>query len=206
LRSKEDVVEEFRKQAICDAAMRVVARKGIQKVTVQDIADEAGVAKGTVYIYFDSREEIVATTMDAATEKLLVKLAAACGACKTFRDLLERRVRTQLQHFEEHRDLFRLYLAMCEPLGERRLRRHSTYVAYLSQLEDVLREAVARGDIRDAPVDRMAVSISSVIRDIALQRISDREPAPLDDDVRYAVEFIISGIGQRVSRKSRGEK
>ncbi|MGZ7032185.1 MAG: helix-turn-helix domain-containing protein, partial [Thermoanaerobaculia bacterium] len=41
---------EFRTQTICDAAMRVVARKGVRNVTVQDIADEAGVAKGTVYI------------------------------------------------------------------------------------------------------------------------------------------------------------
>ena len=41
MRTKEDVVEEFRKQTICDAAMRVVARKGINDVTVQKKAQEA---------------------------------------------------------------------------------------------------------------------------------------------------------------------
>jgi len=56
VKTKADVVEEFRKESICDAAMRVVARKGMKNVTVQDIADEAGVAKGTVYIYFQSRD------------------------------------------------------------------------------------------------------------------------------------------------------
>ena len=40
MRTKEDVVEEFRKQTICDAAMRVVARKGIKSVT----ADPASLA------------------------------------------------------------------------------------------------------------------------------------------------------------------
>ena len=87
MRTKEDVVEEFRKQTICDAAMKVVARKGIKNVTVQDIADEAGVAKGTIYIYFQSRDEILARTMDGATEQLLEKLATACKSCRGFREI-----------------------------------------------------------------------------------------------------------------------
>jgi AcrR family transcriptional regulator len=197
LRTKEDVVEEFRKQSLCDAAMRVVARKGIRNVTVQDIADEAGVAKGTVYIYFDSREAVLATAMESATEKLLEKLAMACRSCRTFRDVLEQRVRTQLQHFEENRDFFRMYLAMSEPLGDRRLRKHATYQTYLKQLEVVLRAAIERGEIRGGPVDRLAVTISSVVRDIVLHRISEREPPPLEDDVSFAVDFIMRGIGER---------
>jgi AcrR family transcriptional regulator len=197
LRTKEDVVEEFRKQTICDAAMKVVARKGIKNVTVQDIADEAGVAKGTIYIYFQSRDEILAKTMDGATEQLLEKLATACKSCRGFRDVLEQRVRTQLQHFEENRDFFRMYLAMAEPLGERRLRKHATYQTYLAQLEKLLREAVARKEIRDVGVERLAVAISSVVRDIVLHRIIDREPPPLEEDVSFAVDFIMRGIGER---------
>jgi AcrR family transcriptional regulator len=194
VRTKETVVEEFRKQSICDAAMHVVARKGIQNVTVQDIADEAGVAKGTIYIYFKSRDEILSEAMDRSTENLLDKFAAACRSCSTFRDVLEQRVRTQLQHFEENREFFRMYLAMSEPLGERRLRQHPTYQGYLAQLEEVLRAAIARGEIRGARVDRLAVSISSVVRDIVLHRIIEREPPPLEDDVTYAVDFIMRGI------------
>lgn len=197
MRTKEDVVEEFRKQTICDAAMKVVARKGIKDVTVQDIADEAGVAKGTIYIYFKSRDEILARTMDGATEQLLEKLSAACQSCRGFRDVLEQRVRTQLQHFEENRDFFRMYLAMAEPLGEKRLRKHATYQTYLAQLEKLLREAIAGKEIRDVSVERLAVAISSVVRDIVLHRIIEREPPPLDQDVSFAVDFIMRGIGER---------
>src|SRR3954453_20271827 len=177
--------------------MRVVARKGINDVTVQDIADEAGVAKGTIYIYFKSRDEILARTMDGAMEQLLEKLAAACQSCRGFRDVLERRVRTQLQHFEENRDFFRMYLAMAEPLGEKRLRKHATYQAYLGQLEKLLREGIAGKDIRDVSVERLAVAISSVVRDIVLHRMIEREPPPLDEDVSFAVDFIMRGIGER---------
>src|ERR1700737_75886 len=106
LLTKEHVVEEFRKQSICEAVMRVAARKGLKGVTVQDIADEAGLAKGTIYLYFQSREEIIDRPRDNATESLLNKLAAACQSCRGFREVLEQRVRTQLLYFEENRDFF----------------------------------------------------------------------------------------------------
>lgn len=197
MRTKDDVVEEFRTQSICDAAMRVVARKGMKNVTVQDIADEAQVAKGTVYIYFHSRDEILAKTMDGAMEKLVRKLAVACGSCHSFREVIEQRIRTQFQHFEENRDFFRLYLAMAEPFGERRLKKHPTYVAYLEQLERLVAEGIERGDIRGANVTRLAITIASVSREVILNRITDRQPPPIEDDVRFAVDFIMRGVENR---------
>ena len=194
MRSKEEVVEEYRKQSICDAAMRVVARKGLKSVTVQEIADEAGVAKGTVYIYFQSREEILSRTMDAATEELLHKLTPACKSCSSFREILEQRVRTQLLHFDENRDFFRMYLAMSEPLGEKRLKQHPTYQTYLGQLQKLIREGIARGEIRPENVQRLAITIASVTREIVLNRIIEREPPPIEKDVKFAVDFVMRGI------------
>ena len=195
VRTKEVVVEEFRKQSICEAAMRVVARKGISSVTVQDIADEAGVAKGTIYIYFQSRNEILQRAMDGATENLLGKLAAACKECRGFRQILLQRVRTQIEFFEENRDFFRMYLAMAEPFGERRLKKHPTYQTYLAQLEHLVRQAISHGEIRHTNVERLAISIASVVRDIILHRMIEREPPPIEHDVEFAVDFIMRGIG-----------
>ena len=197
MKTKAGVVEEFRKESICDAAMRVVARKGMKGVTVQDIADEAGVAKGTVYIYFQSREEILARTMEGATEKLVEKLAEACSACSNFREIIEQRVRTQLHHFDQNRDFFRLYLAMSEPFGERRLKQHPTYLTYLEQLEAIITAAIERGDIRSADVGRLAIAIAAVVREIILNRIVDRDPPPLEDDIRFAVDFVMRGVEER---------
>lgn len=193
--TKEHVVEEFRKQSICDAVMRVAARKGLKNITVQDIADEAGLAKGTIYLYFQSREEIIDRTLDNATGSLLEKLAEACQSCRGFREILEQRVLTQLQYFENNRDFFRVYLAMSEPFGERRLKKHPTYLTYLAQLERLVREGMARGEIRETNIERLAIVMSSVVRDIILHRMIEREPPPLEDDVRFAVDFIMRGTG-----------
>lgn len=196
MKTKEDVVEEFRKQSICDAAMRVVGRKGLHNVTVQDIAAEAGVAKGTIYLYFDSREAIIAYAKELAMEELRGKLAAACKSCRTFREKLERRVRTQLEHFDENRDFFRMYLAISEPSGEKRLRKEPSYCAFIEQLESILREAMKSGEVRRFPLNRLAEAMTSVVRDITLNRIIEKDPPPIDDDVAFAVDVLLRGIGQ----------
>jgi TetR/AcrR family fatty acid metabolism transcriptional regulator len=50
-----------KRRAILDAAVKVFARQGFHACRVSDIADEAGVAYGLVYHYFDSKEEVLNT-------------------------------------------------------------------------------------------------------------------------------------------------
>ena len=50
-----------KRRLILDAAIRVFARRGFHACRVSDVADEAGVAYGLVYHYFDSKEEILNT-------------------------------------------------------------------------------------------------------------------------------------------------
>ncbi len=50
-----------KRRLILDAAIRVFARQGFNQCRVSDVADEAGVAYGLVYHYFDSKEEILNT-------------------------------------------------------------------------------------------------------------------------------------------------
>ena len=54
-------IESDKHQRIIDAAVRVFARKGYYSSRVADIAQEAGVAIGTIYLYFKTKEEILVT-------------------------------------------------------------------------------------------------------------------------------------------------
>ena len=58
VRTKKDVVTEFRTAGILEAARKVFAKKGFNDATVDDIANAAGVAKGTVYLYYRSKREV----------------------------------------------------------------------------------------------------------------------------------------------------
>jgi AcrR family transcriptional regulator len=192
--TKEEVVEQFRCQAIRDAAMRVVARKGYDHVTVQDIADEAGIAKGTVYLYFKSREDILEKTMTFSFDEFHARIREAVEAGGAFEEVLARVVQTQLEYFEERHEFFRLYLAMAEPLGERRLKKHAVYRTHIAQLTAMIEAAQARGEVRGEPAERMAIAVNSTIRDITLQRLHEKAPRPLAEDAAFIRDYICRGV------------
>src|SRR5881227_1839453 len=62
-----------KRRLILDAAIRVFARRGFHHCRVSDVADEAGVAYGLVYHYFDSKEQILDTLF---TERWQIMLDA----------------------------------------------------------------------------------------------------------------------------------
>jgi AcrR family transcriptional regulator len=195
--TKEEVVERFRCQAIRDAAMRVVARKGFDHVTVQDIADEAGIAKGTVYLYFKSREDILEKTMTFSFEEFHERIQEAIGAGGRFDEVIERVVRAQLEYFEERQEFFRLYLVMAEPLGERRLKKHAVYRTHIARLAAMIETAIQNGEARNEPAERVAIAVNSTIRDITLQRLTEKSPRPLDEDAAFIRDYICRGIAAR---------
>jgi AcrR family transcriptional regulator len=59
---------------ILDAAERLLGRFGYRKMTVDDIAAEAGIGKGTVYLSFPSKEEVVLSTVDRIVERVLTAM------------------------------------------------------------------------------------------------------------------------------------
>src|SRR4051812_4857684 len=61
---------------ILDAADRLLARYGYQKMTIDDLAREVGIGKGTVYLHFRSKEEIVLFRIDRVVHRLVEQLGA----------------------------------------------------------------------------------------------------------------------------------
>lgn len=62
--------KEAVREAILDATDRLLARYGYRKMTVEDIAVEAGIGKGTIYLHFKSKEEVVLSHVDRIVDRL----------------------------------------------------------------------------------------------------------------------------------------
>ncbi len=106
---------------------------------MQEIADEAGLAKGTLYLYFDSREELVVHVAESAFEELRHAVAEALGREAAFAERLAAAILTHVEFFERRRDFFRLFLSVAHPgpCAERSTRNerngHPLYRAYLDR-------------------------------------------------------------------------
>jgi TetR/AcrR family fatty acid metabolism transcriptional regulator len=192
--TKEQVVGEFRCRAIREAAMRVVGRKGLAQATVQDIANEAGVAKGTVYLYFRSREEILEKTSRSAVDELLSRIHEAIHAGGPFREVLERVLTRHVGYFEEHQDFFRLYFAMAEGTEGMRRQRFENRRRFVAMLVEMLNAAAEAGEVRVADPERVAAAIAGAVREVVFRRVDGKALGPLADDVGFLTGLLCDGL------------
>src|SRR5437773_9262303 len=93
------------RERILDAADRLLARYGYRKMTVGDIAEEAGIGKGTVYLSFPAKEEIALCCIDRMVELLLDRLRIIANGPGTVDSRLRAMLRERVLHrFDYARD------------------------------------------------------------------------------------------------------
>jgi AcrR family transcriptional regulator len=199
-RSKEEVVQEFRIQSIQDAAMRVIARKGMSSATMQDIAEEAGVAKGTIYLYFRDRDELVEKTFERAITELGDRVDAALATKGNFETKLRAMLAAKMAFFRENREFFRLYRSLRFPEGDpqqqRRQRRtcQPRYRTHIANMATVLSQAMKRGEVRKMDAQRLALFVIEGTNAIVIERVMEEAPPSEADDLELVVNTILQGI------------
>src|SRR5436853_5182304 len=187
-RSKEEVVHEFRIQTIRDAAMRVIARKGMNAATMQEIADEAGIAKGTIYLYFRDRDDLVEKTFESAMTDLHDRVDVALETEGTFEVKFRAVLAAQIGFFQANREFFRLYISLRYPEGtaqqQRRQKRHCQpqYKSRVERIAAVLQQDMDRGEIRRMDPMRLALVIIEGSSAVISERVLDEAPPPEHSD------------------------
>lgn len=84
------------KRAILDATDALLARFGYRKMTVEDIAHEAGIGKGTVYLHFSSKEEVVLSHIDRIVDRLKIRLWSIANSDASARERLHQMLLTRV--------------------------------------------------------------------------------------------------------------
>jgi len=100
---------------ILDATDRLLARYGYRKMTIDDLAAEVGIGKGSIYLHFRSKEEVVYSHIDRVIVRLLQRLAQIAQSRRTPADKLRKMIVLRVmfrfdsvQHFPESlADMFR---------------------------------------------------------------------------------------------------
>ena len=80
---------EVRREQILDSAAQVLAAKGLTAMTVADVVAGAGIAKGTFYLYFNGKEELIAALQARYTESLITRAEAVLTGPGTHAERLD---------------------------------------------------------------------------------------------------------------------
>lgn len=179
--------------------MRVIARKGINATTMQDIADEAGVAKGTIYLYFRDRDELVEKTFENALADLHARVDSALEQEGPIEERLRESLLRAIEFFRENGQFFRLYVSQRFPEGtpqqQRKQKRHcDQYRERNLKLAAVFEEAMNRGEIRRVDPYRLALFFAEGTNAIIVERVMEEKAPPADADVDFIISTILDGI------------
>ena len=111
--------KEAVKDAILDATDRLLARYGYRKMTVEDIASEAHIGKGTIYLHFSSKEEVVLSHVDRIVERLKDRLrqigSSGAPAADRIREMLLTRVMFRFDSIQHYTQSLNDLLAALRP-------------------------------------------------------------------------------------------
>ncbi len=101
--------QEERVDAIMDAAFRLFGTKGYYETKMSEIADEAGIAKGTLYLYFQSKEQLFFKMTEREIDRFLIELDAVVEKAETFERKLRSIASHHLFYFYGKRDMTRVF-------------------------------------------------------------------------------------------------
>jgi TetR/AcrR family transcriptional regulator, fatty acid metabolism regulator protein len=139
-----------KRERILDAAVRVLARKGFHATRVSEVAKAAGVADGTIYLYFDSKDELLVSLFEDRVERLLRFLETELPRAKTASDKLRRIIELQLGLLEGERDLAEvLTVILRQSTKLMKEQAAPKFNAYLDVIARVVADGQASGELRD---------------------------------------------------------
>jgi len=103
-----------RQREILAAARQVIFAKGIHRATVDDVATAAELSKGAIYLYFESKESILAHLLLEGLETLLQELRSAYAPREPFAaaERIRRLAHAYLRFAQDHPNDFRLLMAL----------------------------------------------------------------------------------------------
>ncbi len=199
--SKKQLITEFRTSGILEAARRVFGEKGYERATIDDIARAAGVAKGTVYLYYRSKRDVYWEALKQGLVELRDDTVRRVNAAGTLEEKVRAFITSKLQYFEAHRDFFRIY----QPEYRKALVRQGSFqgqldTVYLEQvrlLELAIRQAVRKGVIRGVSGRAVAFAVFDVTWGLITRRLRGWADTTIDEDVSFAVDLLWKGMAAR---------
>lgn len=141
-KTEEELAACEKYQRILDAAVEVIAERGYFKSPVSEIAKRAGVADGTVYLYFKSKDDVLRTAIDRRFETFYQQIADAFVTIEGPREQLEYIAQVHLESYQVNRSM--------AVLLQTEMRQSAKFIAefshrHLARYIQTVREVVRRG-------------------------------------------------------------
>jgi AcrR family transcriptional regulator len=197
-----------KRQRILEAARKRFRYYGVKKTTMQEVARDAGVAVGTLYLYFKDKDDLlVAGTEEYVTrhrrqaETILASDASA--ADKMRRYVLDRFRASQATRAGGHRHAAELLREVLRLRPERRMEEGRMIEAYFAR---ILRLGTETGELYSDDPERDAHVFLLSLAFLFPSAVDERAPTPTEEDALLVVDWFLNVWRQTTARPARATR
>ena len=183
----------MRRSEILEAAIKLFGKKGFEATRAEEIAGAAGLAKGTLYLYFKNKEAIYAAAVAHAVRELQEAIARRSAGAGGFRDRIAAAIRVRLEFWPEHEGIYRLLLTVGR---EAKLRRQTNEVLRTahSSLLAIFEEGVATGEIAEGVFGPLAWATLDLVRGATERRMDKVTTTTPQQDAEWILGCVLGQV------------
>lgn len=196
---RPDVTDE-RKSQILNAAESVFTHKGFEQARMDDIAEETGLSKGTLYLYFKSKDDLIIAILDRMFqyefrqfENLNLTEMNASDAIWKITDLLTKDV-VRLQRLVPIVYQF-LALAFRNKYVQLALKKYINH--YVEVLVPIVQHGIDTGEFRQVEAGDVAIAIGAMIEGTLLLWVYDKSLVKPEYHIRSGMTLLLGGVQAR---------
>ena len=187
-----------RRREILDAAAQVFARLGFARARMDDIAQEAGLSKGTLYLYFRSKEALFQALLDSFYEREMQSLRAALERHQgPVPQRIQQILSDILARLQSYRPLLPLLYEVYALVARKQVVREAFqayYRHYADLLAQLLREGMERGEIRAGDPHRLAVALIAHIEGVILLWVMAPQVVDLEAQWQTSADLLLRSL------------
>jgi AcrR family transcriptional regulator len=198
-RAGSDEDKARRRDEILAAAKATFGRKGFHATTIADVARAADLSYGTVYWYFDSKDDLFAALIESEDEALRHAIldAVAADPSNEVESALRRAIAGTFAHFDSDPDAVRLMFRVRgsqDSTADAGSTRGGLYDRFVDDLEALVLEAQKSGMLVDAPPRVVAFSIGALIGQFSSRRLATDDGMSANELADFVVTLVLDGL------------
>lgn len=202
-KTRRQALTEFREAEILQAARKVFGEHGFEAATVDLIATEAGIAKGTLYLYYSSKDEIFWAALSSRFREMLDRAHREMDAAEGTEAKIRAGLRVRFDFFRSDEQFLRMYLTefgrICGAQGSE----HPVQALYQESAEylaGVLAEGVRAGELRPLDTLEAAMALIELVKGVFAMRFSGVPGQnPAFDGERFVFDLFWNGAAARAT-------
>ena len=197
--TKKEIVTAFRTREILAAARSLLEQRSPEAMTMEEVAAAAGVAKGTVYLYFQSKDDLIQALITRVGENIVRDLEASLVAPGTAPEKLIRIVSVLLEYLNRERLLFPIYareLLQGEGGSREGFRRRYLELEekFVTLVTDLFAEGIAAGQFIPANPRLLTFLIRGLVRATGYYQKVEGQADAAKEALPVILTLIASGL------------